>query len=328
MRPANRFSRPPGLVSTLATLTLGIVAFLSPSAALAQTPVVTAPATAQRLPGCVLTFTVTATAIPGETITSLTASGAPIDLLGATFTPNGTNTEGTFSWQVPITASGSFTVTFRAIDSAGLQGTASTTIVVPQSDRAPVVVAPASVTGMEGQQFCFSVSAVDPDGDPVMLQPPGPIPFGATFVINPPDRGTFCWTPGSNDAGSYTVRICATSNSCANTQLSGCAFVSITIFNVNRPPVLAAIGNLSVDAGASLDKPLSASDPDGDALNFSKASGPFFVTVSTTGPTTGNLHAAPGFADLGSYAVTVSVSDGFANDSETITLLVVQCNCP
>ena len=328
MRPANRFSRPPGLVSTLATLTLGIVAFLSPSVALAQTPVVTAPATAQRLPGCVLTFTVTATAIPGETITSLTASGAPIDLLGATFTPNGTNTEGTFSWQVPITASGSFTVTFRAIDSAGLQGTASTTIVVPQSDRAPVVVAPASVTGMEGQQFCFSVSAVDPDGDPVMLQPPGPIPFGATFVINPPDRGTFCWTPGSNDAGSYTVRICATSNSCANTQLSGCAFVSITIFNVNRPPVLAAIGTLSVDAGASLDKPLSASDPDGDALNFSKASGPFFVTVSTTGPTTGNLHAAPGFADLGSYAVTVSVSDGFANDSETITLLVVQCNCP
>lgn len=328
MRPAIRRSRSLRSFLALLALTVGIAPLLTPTPAFAQTPVVTAPATAQKLPGCLLTFTVTAAAVPGETITSLTASGTPIDLLGATFTPNATNTEGTFSWQVPFTASGTFTVTFRAIDSAGLQGTASTTIVVPQSDRAPIVVAPASVTGMEGQNFCFTVSAVDPDGDPVMLQPPSPIPFGATFVIGPPDRGTFCWTPGSNDAGTYTVRICAASTNCAGAQLSSCALISITIFNTNRPPVLAAIGDLAVDVGATLDEPLSASDPDGDALNFSKASGPFFVTVSTTGPTTGNLHAAPGFADLGSYAVTVSVSDGFANDSETITLLVSQCICP
>ena len=327
MRPAIRCSRSLRSCLALLALTVAIAPLLTPSPAFAQTPVVTAPPTAQKQVGCTLTFTVTATAIPGETITSLTASGAPIDLLGATFTPNATNTEGTFSWQVPSTA-GTFTVTFRAIDSAGLQGTASTTIVITQADRAPVVVAPVSVTGMEGQQFCFSVSAVDPDGDPVQLQPPSPVPLGATFVIGPPDRGTFCWTPGFNDAGSYTVRICATSTNCANAQLSSCAFISITILNVNRPPVLAAIGDLSVDVGATLDKPLSASDPDGESLQFSKASGPFFVTVSTTGPTTGNLHAAPGFADLGLYDVTVSVSDGLASDSETITLFVSQCECP
>jgi hypothetical protein len=328
MRPAIRFSRSLGLVSTLATLTLGPVVFLSPNAALAQSPVVTAPPTARSHPGCTLTFTVTATAIPGETIASLTATGAPIDLLGATFTPNATNTEGTFSWQIPITGGGSFTVTFRAVDSAGLLGSASTTIVVALSDAAPVVVAPASVTGMEGQQFCFTVSAVDPDGDPPVLQPPGPIPLGATFVIGPPDRGTFCWTPDSNDAGSYSVTLCAVSSSCTGAQLTGCATIAITIFNANLPPTLAAIGDLAVEAGASLDKPLSASDPDGDALAFSKTAGPFFVTVSTTGPTTGNLNAGPGLADAGTHSVTVNVSDGFANDSETLTLTVTPCDCP
>ena len=327
MRPAIRCSRSLGLVSTLVTLTLGLVALLTPNAALAQSPVVTAPPTAQKLLGCALTFTVTAVAAPGETITSLTASGTPIDLLGATFTPNATNTEGTFSWQVP-TVAGAFTVTFRAIDSAGLQGTASTTIVITQADRAPVITAPTSVLGMEGQQFCFSVSAVDPDGDPVQLQPPSPIPFGAQFTIGPPSQGTFCWTPGFNDAGSYSVAICAVSTSCSGGQLSGCRTVLVTVQNVNRPPTLAPIGDLAVDVGGTLDKPLSATDPDGESLQLSKASGPFFVTVSTTGPTTGNLHAAPGFADLGIYDVTVSVSDGLASDSETITLHVSQCVCP
>jgi len=327
MRPANRFSRPLGLVPVFLILALGLAAVLAPGVARSdQPPVVTAPATAHSLPGCTLTFTVTALSASGS-ITSLTFSGNPFPP-GATFTTNASNSEGTFSWSVPFTAAGSYVVTFTAVDAAGIIGSASTAITIQQSDRAPVVVAPASVTGMEGQQFCFSVSAVDPDGDTPILQPPNPIPLGATFVINPPDRGTFCWTPGSNDAGSYAVTICAVSSSCTGAGLTGCATVAITVFNANGPPVLAAIGDLSVDAGALLSKPLSASDPDGDALNFSKASGPFFVTVSTTGPTTGILQAAPGFADLGSYAVTVSVSDGFANDSETITLFVAQCNCP
>src|SRR6185503_1069896 len=330
MRSAIRFSRSLGLVSTLLALTLGPASLLVPDSAVAQTPVVTAPSTQQTLPGCLVTFNVTATAVPGETITSLVATGAPVDLLGATFTVNETNTQGTFSWQVPITVAGAFSVTFRAVDSAGLMGSASTTISVSSVDRAPIVLAPSSVVGTEGQNFCFTVTAVDPDGQPAMLQPSPIVPFGATFTVGPPSQGVFCWTPDLDDAGTYTFTVCAVSTNCAGGQLTGCATVSITIMNssVNQPPILASIGNLSVDAGGSLDQALSASDADGDALQFSKASGPFFVTVSTTGPTTGNLHAAPGLADMGSYAVTVSVSDGFANDSETITLAVSQRVCP
>ncbi|HKQ18761.1 MAG TPA: PKD domain-containing protein, partial [Candidatus Eisenbacteria bacterium] len=80
-------------------------------------------------------------------------------------------------------------------------------------------------------------------------------------------------------------------------------------------------------SGESLDESLSASDADGQSLTFSKTSGPFFVTVTTTGPTTGNLNASPGFADVGSFPITVSVTDGSASDSESITLLVLACSC-
>lgn len=329
MRPAIRFSRSLGLVSTLLTLTLGFASTLVPGVALSdQPPVVTAPPTIQSLPGCTLTFMVSAISPVGP-ITSLTFSGNPFPP-GATFTVNATNTEGTFSWQVPITAAGSYTITFSAVDAAGIVGSASTAIVISSTDRAPVVTAPASVTGMEGQPFCFTVSAADPDGDPVQLQQPSPIPFGAQFVIGPPAQGTFCWTPGLNDAGSYVVNFCAIGVSCSGFPLTGCRTVPITILdaNNNQPPTLATIGDLTVDAGGSLDQPLSASDPDGDALTFSKASGPFFVTVATTGPTTGNLHASPGLADAGSHPVTVTVSDLLASDSESLTLTVTPCVCP
>jgi len=49
---------------------------------------------------------------------------------------------------------------------------------------------------------------------------------------------------------------------------------------------------------------------DGDALTFTKASGPLFMTVTTTNNTTGNVHLAPGFADAGTYTVSVQASDG------------------
>jgi len=327
MRPAIRFSRPFGLLRWFLALALCLVPVLVPGLARSdQPPVVTAPATAQSLPGCTLTFTVTAVSANGP-ITSLTIAGNPFPP-GATFTTNASQSEGTFSWQVPFAAAGTYFVTFTALDATGIVGSASTTVLITESDRAPVVTAPASVIGMEGLQFCFTVSAVDPDGDPVMLQPPNPVPQGATFVIGPPSQGTFCWTPGFNDAGSYSLNVCAVSTSCAGGQLSGCKTVLITVQNVDRPPTLIPIGDLTVAAGGVLDKPLTASDPDGDAVFFAKVSGPFFVTVSTTGPGTGNLHASPGIADVGSHPVTVSVSDGFFLDSEPLTLTVTPCECP
>ena len=96
----------------------------------------------------------------------------------------------------------------------------------------------------------------------------------------------------------------------------------------NQRPILAAIGDLSVGAGETLDHPLSGSDPEGAALTFSKGSGPFYVTVTTTGPTTGNLHAAPSPADVGSSQVTVLLSDGNTFDAEILTLTVTPCVCP
>lgn len=80
-----------------------------------QSPVVTAPSQVSATPGVPLTINVAVIDPDGDGITSLTASypGLPPGN-NASFTPNGTNTLGTFSWTPAIGDSGSYGVTFYA----------------------------------------------------------------------------------------------------------------------------------------------------------------------------------------------------------------------
>ena len=88
--------------------------------------VVTAPASVKGVKGQVLTFTITAADSDGDAITSLTM--VPVKMpanSGATFTPNATNTGGTFTWPSP-SVTGKFQVKFVA--SNALTGSATTNI--------------------------------------------------------------------------------------------------------------------------------------------------------------------------------------------------------
>ena len=94
--------------------------------------------------------------------------------------------------------------------------------------------------------------------------------------------------------------------------------------------MLAPIGNQSVDEGATLNVPLTASDADtGDTLTFTASGLPSFCSLTdTTGPT-GNLQCTPGFDDAGTYpGATVTVSDGNPadNDAETFSISVGDVN--
>src|SRR5437762_2507343 len=87
---------------------------------------------------------------------------------------------------------------------------------------------------------------------------------------------------------------------------------------------------MTVNEGATADQTLSATDPDGNALTFSKVAGPAYMTVTTTnagtGTGTGNIHLAPGFSDAGTAAATVRASDGQFNSDRTLTITVNNVN--
>lgn len=92
----------------------------------------------------------------------------------------------------------------------------------------------------------------------------------------------------------------------------------------NRPPVLAAVGPLSVMPGGVLKVALSASDPDGDPLTLSLQ-----PTGTTTALPTGGLSAngaltfRPLPAEVGTYTFNIVASDGTSQTTRQATLTVI-----
>src|SRR5439155_21798766 len=98
-------------------------------------------------------------------------------------------------------------------------------------------------------------------------------------------------------------------------------------------PDLGQTSYMTVNEGATANPPISATDPDGNAVTFSKTSGPTFETVTTTSPGTGtgtgNIALAPGFSDSGTYSSTVTATDNGTpalSNSKSFTITVNNVN--
>ena len=275
-----------------------------------QLPVVTAPATATVAENAQLTVNVTASDPDGQAITSLTASGLPT---GATFTPNGSNSSGTLSWRPGYAQSGSYAITFTATNT--LSRSATTQVTVTNVDRAPVVTAPSSASVAEGALLTINITAADPDSQAITSLTATNLPTGATFTPDPGNTsGTFTWTPGFTQAGSYNVTFRATN------ALTGTRTTQVSVTNTNRPPVLTAPATATGTENALLTISFTASDPDGANINSLTASGlPAGATFSaTSGNSVGTMTWTPNFTQAGTYSVIFTASNSLTTRDTTV----------
>jgi parallel beta-helix repeat protein len=170
-----------------------------------RAPAVTAPATAAAAENALLTVQVTAADPDADAILSLTAANLPP---GATFTPGTGNTTGTLSWTPNFSQSGSYTVSFTA--SNALSGSATTEITVSGTDQPPVVSAPDTTSGFEGELLTVNISVVDPDGEAIDSVTVTGLPAGASFTPGSDNKsGSLAWVPDDGQAGSLAVTFVA-----------------------------------------------------------------------------------------------------------------------
>ena len=140
---------------------------------------------------------------------------------------------------------------------------------------------------------------------------------------------SFSWTPpGGTSPGNHTVTVRVTDDGVPS--LDDFETITITVNDVNLPPVLAAIGAQSVEEGSPLTFTASATDPDLPANNLSfslDAGAPLSATID---PSTGEFSWTPGEAHGSAvFSVTVRVTDdGTPNleDFETINITVREVN--
>jgi hypothetical protein len=189
---------------------------------------------------------------------------------------------------------------------------------------APAVTAPALVNAVEGVPFTFTVTATDPDGDPIQKLACDVGLAGQTFTVNGNNTSaTFGWTASFGSA-PHVYHVAFT----ARNALVGQAVTDISVTRPLTPnaPVLAQPADMTLNEGESQDQTLTATDADGDAITFTKTSGPAFMTVTTvtpgTGSATGRIHLAPGSADAGVYAAVVRATDYGRFDEKSLTITV------
>jgi len=277
--------------------------------------VISGPATASGFVNALLTINVTASDPDGDPITELTLEGVQMGPppAGMTFTTNADNTAGTVQWTPTSPFHGDINIvaTSGPFDTSVLK-----TITITINDRAPVVTAPPTVSGMEGTAVSFNVSASDPDGQPIASLTSSALPFGASFVPNGTHTlAAFNWTPGFNQAGTYPITFSASN------ARTGTATTTITIANVNRNPIANAGGPYTGVQGVPVAfNGGGSSDPDGDPLTYNWA---FGDGGTATGVTPSHTYAAGG-----SYIVNLGVLDNGTpslggTDATTATIAAV-----
>ena len=104
--------------------------------------------------------------------------------------------------------------------------------------------------------------------------------------------------------------------------------VAITVTNVDRAPVLAAIGAHGVNEGANLNFIASATDPDGQTPVMTAENLPLNATYTDHGNGTATFDFNPDFTQAGPYNVTFIATSGALADSEIVTITVTENNRP
>jgi Immunoglobulin domain/Bacterial Ig domain/Fibronectin type III domain/Immunoglobulin I-set domain len=147
-------------------------------------------------------------------------------------------------------------------------------------------------------------------------------PSGAE--INP-TNGVFTWTPSEDQGpGVYEITVIATDN--GNPVLTDSKTFTITVVEVNQPPVLMGVPNRTVHAGSLVSFSASASDNDlpANTLTFSLDTGaPDGATINATN---GFFHWIPDDAQLGTNQITIRVTDDgipSLSDAKPFSVIVV-----
>ncbi|HMI31425.1 MAG TPA: FG-GAP-like repeat-containing protein [Candidatus Limnocylindrales bacterium] len=198
-------------------------------------------------------------------------------------------------------------------------------------DQGPTVIQPADMTVPSGEAAAQTVTATDPEGQPLTLTKlSGP---GFMFVTTVDQgagtaRGEIRLAPFASDVGTTTGSVIATDG----TESGQATFGINVVAGGNHPPHLEPIDRLTVVAGQVANTLVSAGDADGGTIHISKGAGPAYVHVRELGARPGGrsalLTASPTMCDVGSATASISVTDGVSTVQRQVEITVISASPP
>ncbi len=215
------------------------------------------------------------------------------DLLTYTFSEP-LNAQG--RWQTEIGDEGRYLVTVTASDGR-LSTSEDILVVVDRANRPPIMECPETLSVDEGDSMMIDCNIYDEEGDNILISYEG-------------------WSTSSSktttyeDQGEYTVLVRASDGTSASTTK-----VTVTVNDVNRPPVIETIDDITLMETNTVTVVPIITDPDGDE-----------VSVSFSNPLDNDGEWRTNDGDAGTYEVTMTANDGTNTVTESFSVTVTQIN--
>lgn len=218
--------------------------------------------------------------------------------------------------QFVASATGTSQLTIRATDTSG--SFVETMFLVTIANSPPVIAPIADQILAEGQSLNLVVSASDPDHHGLTYSLIAGAPPGMTID---PASGALNWLTGEGHGpASYPVVVRVVDES--SLALSTTEYFLVSVSEVNEPPVISPLANITNFAQQEFTLSLAVTDPDlpVNNLSFSLEVAPAGATIDAQSRT---INWTPAMA--GTYAFTLRVDDGGSpnlSDTESFTLEV------
>jgi hypothetical protein len=245
-------------------------------------------------------------------------AGAPT---GSTLTDRRDGTA-EWSWLPGPGQSGNFPLTFTVTDDGTpiASDSESITLTIGPVNRPPVLQPIGDRSGDAGAPLEIALVATDPDGDALAFQVSGSPP-DAVFTDHKDGTARWSWLAPAGASAPFKITFTVTDAGAPPARAS--EQVTVAINGGNQPPVLAQIGNRSGPVAVPMQIALTATDPDGDALEFAAQGLPAGARLVDHGDRTAQIDWTPGATQLGRFPIVVTVREsggGALADSEAFAI--------
>jgi serine protease AprX len=212
---------------------------------------------------------------------------------------------------------GTYTATVRVTDNDGNMATGSLKVQVLSANRPPVLknLSPStsSVTMDAGTSKAFSITASDPDNDPLTFK------WYVDSKKRTSSNASFNYSTTDQDVGTHEVKV-SVSDGMNTTSNSW----TVLVLTVDHPPVLQNVNpaesDVIMNSGETKLFQVSASDPDGDPLTYK------WTLDGTPMGSRSSFQYSPEVEAVGLHTVKVVISDGKLSISVNWTLEVLNAN--
>ena len=209
------------------------------------------------------------------------------------------STNGRVTWSFANTVSGRFPVSIQVDDQRGGVTTQDYELQVGQFTNSPPVISSSPTTRVTaGSSYGYQINASDPDGDSLgfaLTQGPAGMTITDRFVS---------WLPTVAEVGVHSVQV--TVSDTAGNAVTQNWSLEVVPAGANRPPVITSTPTVVGTAGVTYVYPVSASDPDGDPVDYALLESPPGMSISAAG----RIEWPVPVDTAGSFPVVLEVSDG------------------